>query len=89
MVASPDAGFTFRERKRVNTNRVVRAGLVPGAAATVIFLVISGLVGRLDATWVIGGIVLGIVSGAVSLSIATLVAAAHRRRAEPPSAGSR
>ena len=54
-----------------------------------IFLVITGLAGKLDATWVIGGIVLGIVSGAVSLLIATLVAAAHRRRAEPPSAGSR
>jgi len=73
----------------VNTSRAVKAGLVPGAAAAVIFLVITGLAGKLDATWVIGGIVLGIVSGAVSLLIATLVAAAHRRRAEPPSAGSR
>jgi len=73
----------------MNTSRVVKAGLIPGAAGAVIFLVITGLVGKLDASWVIGGIVLGIVAGAVSLLIATLVAAAHRRRAEPPSAGSR
>ena len=70
-------------------SRAVKAGLAPGAAATVIFLAISAVVGRLDATWVIWGIVLGLVAGAVSLGIATLVAAAARRRADPPTAGSR
>lgn len=68
-------------------SRVVKAGLVPGAAATVIFLVISGIVGRLDGSWVIWGVVLGLVAGIVSLLIATLVAAAARRRTEPPATG--
>lgn len=71
----------------MNMSRVVKAGLAPGAAATVIFLVISGFVGRLDGSWVVGGVVLGLVAGAVSLLIATLVAAAARRRAGPPAAG--
>ena len=72
----------------MNVSRVVKAGLAPGAAAAVIFLAISAAVGRLDGTWVIGGIVLGLVAGAVSLLIATLIAAAARRRREPPAAGS-
>jgi len=70
----------------VNTRRVLKAGVAPGVGATAIFLVISALTTRIDANWVIGGIVLGIVGGAVSLLIATLIAAAHRRRADPPSA---
>lgn len=72
----------------MNTSRVVKAGVVPGAAAAVVFLVISALVGKLDGPWVIGGIVLGVVAGAVSLLIATVIAAAARRRSEPPAAGS-
>ena len=78
-----------RGRTQVNMRRVVISGLAPGVAAAVIFLVISGLVGRLDGTWVIWGIVLGIAAGAVSLLISTLVAGAARRRADPPAAGSR
>ncbi len=68
--------------------RVVIAGLAPGAAAAVIFLVISAFFVRVDGTTVIEGVVLGVVSGAVSLLIATLVAAS-RRRADPPATGSR
>jgi hypothetical protein len=73
----------------MNMSRVVKAGLVPGAAAAVIFLAISDLVGKLDGTVVIEGVVLGLVTCAVSLLIATLIAAAARRRGDPPAAGSR
>ena len=73
----------------MNTSRVVKAALAPGAAAAAIFLVISALVGKLDGTRVIAGVVLGVVAGAASLLIATLIAAAARRRAGPPAAGSR
>lgn len=73
----------------MNTNRLVIAGLGPGVAAAVIFLVISALVTGLDRTTVIEGIVLGVAAGIVSLLIATLIAAAARRRSDPPQTGSR
>jgi len=70
-------------------NRVVKAGLAPGAAAAVIFLVISAFFSAIDGAKVIEGLVLGLAAGVVSLVIATLVAAAARRRANPPAAGPR
>jgi len=69
----------------MNMERVVKAGLAPGAAAAVIFLVISAFFARIDGTKLIEGLVLGLAAAVVSLVIATLVAAS--KRAHPPEAG--